>query len=174
MILSRRGMLNLLGAFGVNLITEPVGSIKDPLAKIYPFKIMRGVQAADAEYRYLLIPHLFGKDGYWETPDWQKTFTIGMRAAGLPYSGEYKWVRSDMHWAVKHEVMPKEYALSCVQCHESLTGEQTCDRCHQGSRGVDFRKLVQQGTDFEGMFARGRDVQALIGRTDYIGFRELG
>jgi octaheme c-type cytochrome (tetrathionate reductase family) len=158
----------------VNHITDPVGSIRDPLAKIYPFKVMRGVQPADAAYRYLLIPHLFGADGYWETLEWQKAFRIGMKAAGLPYSGRYKWVRTHMHWAVKHEVMPKEYALSCVQCHESLTGERTCDRCHQRSRKVDFRKLVQQGTDFKAMFERGRDVKALIGTTDYIGFRDLG
>jgi len=159
---------------GVKHITEPVGSIKDPLAKIYPFKIMGAVQAVDAEYRYLLIPHLFGKDGYWKTLDWQKAFTTGMKAAGLPYSGRHRWVRTDMHWAIKHEVMPKEHALSCVQCHESLTGERTCNRCHQPSKEVDFRDLVQRGADFESMYDRGRDVKALIGQTDYIGFRELG
>jgi hypothetical protein len=38
-------------------ITEPVGSINDPNSKIAPFKIMAGVQAVDAEYKHLLVPH---------------------------------------------------------------------------------------------------------------------
>jgi hypothetical protein len=79
-----------------------------------------------------------------------------------------------MYWRIEHEVMPKEHALSCVQCHESLKGERTCDRCHQDSREVKFRELVEQGADFELLKMMGRDVDDLIGSTDYIDFRKLG
>jgi octaheme c-type cytochrome (tetrathionate reductase family) len=160
-------------------ITEPVGSIKDPGSRITPFKIMRGVQAADAEYRYFLIPHLFPRDkedktAYWKHRDWDKSFTEGMKAAKLPYSGKYQWVETQMYWRVEHEVMPASMALSCVQCHESLKGEKTCDRCHQDQRDVDFKKLAQKGTDFSFMESRGRDVRELIDSTDYINFKALG
>ena len=162
----------------VNL-AEPVGSIKDPNALITPFKIMKGVQAADAKYKTLLVPHLFprnkeDKTAYWKHTDWQKAFTDGMEAAKLPYSGAYKWVETWMYWRLDHEVMPAESALSCVQCHQSLQGERTCDRCHQDSREVDFKKLAHKGTDFSWMASQGRDVSHLVGTTDYIDFKALG
>lgn len=160
-------------------ITEPIGSIGDPHSRITPFKIMAGIQPADATHRYLLIPHLFpydkeDKGAYWKGADWQAAFEEGMKQAGLPYSGDYIWVATDMYWRIEHEVMPKENALSCVQCHESLKGERTCDRCHQDSRDVKFRELVEKGADFELLKVMGRDVEELIGSTDYIDFRKLG
>ena len=140
---------------------------------------MRGVQAADAKYEYLLIPHLFPRDkedktAYWKHTDWQKAFTDGMEAAKLPYSGEYKWIETWMYWGVNHEVMPASMALSCVQCHESLKGERTCNRCHQDTRDVNFKKLAHKGTDFSYLESKGRDVKDLIGSTDYINFKALG
>jgi len=163
----------------VTNIAEPVGSIRDPNSRIEPFKIMKGVQPADAKHGYLLVPHLFPRDkddttAYWKNYDWQKAFTDGMEAAGLPYSGDYKWVETWMFWGVDHEVMPADMALSCVQCHDSLSGERTCDRCHQDSREVDFKKLAHKGTDFSWMVQQGRDVSHLINTTDYIDFKSLG
>jgi octaheme c-type cytochrome (tetrathionate reductase family) len=160
-------------------LAKPVGSINDPNSKISPFKIMSGVQPVDGKNEYLLIPHLFPKDkedktAYWKHLDWQKAFSAGMKEAGLPYSGEYKWITTRMHWGVEHEVMPAEMALSCVQCHDSLKGERTCNRCHQDSRDVDFRQIAHKGTDFSYMASKGRDVSDLIGSTDYIDFKALG
>ena len=166
-------------AMVVTDITRPVGSIKDPTSKIYPFKVMDGIQPADAVNRYLLVPHLFptskeDPSAYWKNLDWQKAFVDGMKAAGLDYSGEYMWVRTNMYWGIHHEVTPKEMALSCVQCHESLKGEKTCDRCHQDNRKVDFKELAHKGTDFSFMLSQGRDVADLMGSTDYIDFKALG
>jgi octaheme c-type cytochrome (tetrathionate reductase family) len=145
-------------------LTEPVGSINDPNSKIAPFKIMRGVQAVDAKHRHLLVPHLFPKNkedktAYWKHRDWQKSFTAGMKAAHMPYSGKYKWVETRMHWGVQHEVMPADMALSCVQCHESLKGERTCDRCHQDNRKVDFKQIAHKGNRFQlhGVQGPGRE-----------------
>jgi octaheme c-type cytochrome (tetrathionate reductase family) len=161
-------------------ISEPVGSIKDPNSKIAPFKIMEGIQAVDAEYDYLLVPHLFPRDkedktAYWKHRDWQKAFADGMKAAELKYSGRYEWTTSQMYWRLEHEVMPADMALSCVQCHASLQSEErTCDRCHQDNRAVDFKKIAHKGTDFSYMASKGRDVSHLIGTTDYIDFKALG
>jgi len=71
--------------------------------------------------------------------------------------------------------MPQEKVdLLKVAQNVGRSSRQTCDRCHQDSQEVDFRKPVHQGTDFEIMYSRGRDVKALIDQTDYIGFRDLG
>ena len=160
-------------------ITEPVGSINDPNSKISPFKIMAGVQAVDARYKYLLVPHLYPRDkedktAYWKHRDWQMAFTDGMKAAGMKYSGKYEWIQTNMYWGVEHEVMPANMALSCVQCHDSLKGDRTCNRCHQDSRDVDFKSIAHKGTDFSYMASKGRDVSHLVGTTDYIDFKALG
>lgn len=160
-------------------ITGPLGSMMDPQSKITPFKLMRGVQPVDSEYKHILVPHLFpaGPDdetAYWIHADWQKSFSTGMEAAGLPYSGSYEWVKTRMYWKLNHEVMPAEMALSCTQCHDSLSSEKTCNRCHQDSRNIDFKKYADKGTDFEFMLSQGRDVENLIGITDYLDFKSLG
>ncbi len=160
-------------------ITEPIGAFVDPSSKIMPFKVMSGIQPADAKFRYLLIPHLYpynktDKSAYWKGVDWQAAFKEGMEKAKLPYSGEFIWVSTEMYWRIEHEVMPKEFALSCVQCHDSLKGEKTCDRCHQDNRNVNFKELGRKGTDFAKLQLLGRDVGELIGKSDYINFKKLG
>ena len=160
-------------------MTSPVGSINDENSKITPFKIMKGVQPIDSVNKYFIVPHLFPRDkkdktAYWKNLDWQKSFVDGMQAANLPYSGKYEWKATWMYWRIEHEVMPKEDALSCVQCHFSLKAEKSCDRCHINNKNIDFKKLSAKGTDFERMLKNGRDVKDLIGKTNYINFEELG
>lgn len=160
-------------------LTEPVGYFTDPESKISPFKIMKGVQAADEKNNYFIVPHLFPRDkndttAYWKNFNWQKSFADGMKAAKLAYSGAYKWVETWMFWGIEHEVMPADMALSCTHCHQSLTGEKTCNRCHQDNRGIDFKELSNKGIDFGQMQLRGRDVKDLIGTTDYLNFKSLG
>jgi len=160
-------------------LTEPVGSIYDPASKITPFKIMKGIQAIDADHDYVLVPHLYPRDkddktAYWKHLDWEAAFVDGMEAVGLEYSGSFKWKETWMYWRVDHEVMPANMALSCVQCHESLKGDKTCNRCHQDARNVDFNKLAHTGTDFSYMKSKGRDVGDLIDKTDYINLKALG
>lgn len=160
-------------------LTEPVGSINDPLSRITPFKIMKGIQPVDADNGYILIPHLFPRDqedttAYWKHLDWEKAFEDGMNAVGLKYSGSYRWKETWMYWRLDHEVMPADMALSCVQCHDSLKGDRTCNRCHQDQRDVDFKKIAHKGTDFSYMKSNGWDVEHLIDKTDYINFKALG
>ena len=160
-------------------LTSPVGSINDLNSKITPFKIMKGVQAVDAENKYFLIPHLFPRDendktAYWKNLDWQKAFNDGMATANLKYSGKYKWVETWMYWRVEHEVMPAPMSLSCVQCHSSFREEKTCNRCHQDNRDIDFVEIARRETDFSFIKLKGRDVSHLEGTTDYINFKELG
>ena len=159
---------------GPTAITDPAGEIKDPNSRIYPFKVMGGRQAADAVYNYLLVPHLYGRGGFWETLDWHKAFADGMEAAGLPYSGKYEWVETVMYIGLNHEVLPKIFSLSCVQCHESLKTERSCGRCHQDKRGVDFTKLAFQGVDLKFLHSKRGNARKWLEGTNYINFEKLG
>ena len=100
---------------GTTYLNMPVGGIKDSGAKITPYKIVEGRQPADAGHGYLVIPRLW--EGYWNHFDWNRAAEEGMRVAGLPYSGELIFVKTIMHWRLNHEIVPKEQALSCTDCH---------------------------------------------------------
>jgi len=96
-------------------LNRPLGSRKDPQAKIAPFKVMRGKQPYDTQLKTMVVPHLFG--GYWNHFDWSKAIADGMKTVGLPYSGQYGWVETVMYWKVNHMVAPKQAALKCLACH---------------------------------------------------------
>jgi hypothetical protein len=162
----------------VILLSSPVGSISDPRAKITPFKIMKGVQAVDAAYNYFLIPHLFPRDeedqrAFWKGLDWQEAFSAGMDAAGLEYSGQYRWVETRMYWGVEHEVLPAPMALGCVQCHSSLRGEKSCNRCH-----TDRKDVLTESTAVQREVPSGKQEEEIASYlkeiTDYIDFQQLG
>jgi hypothetical protein len=55
-----------------------------------------------------------------------------MKAAGLKYSGKTAFVKTDMYWRLNHEVVPKEKALSCTDCHKK-------------DGAINFRALGYQG-----------------------------
>ncbi len=100
---------------GVTYLNPPVGDIKDPSAKITPYKLHEAIQPADGINGYLIIPKIWG--GFWKHYDWNKSSEEGMKAAGLKYSGDIKFVKTIMHWRINHEVVPQHQALSCTNCH---------------------------------------------------------
>lgn len=102
---------------GVTALNEPNGSVDDPTALIYPFKVHRGNQPYDLVNNYFLLPHLAGDDGFWTMFDWPSALEIGAVDSGLDYSGEYGFARSDMYWALNHQVAPASDALQCTACH---------------------------------------------------------
>lgn len=100
------------------LTFNPLGTdLNDAKARITPFKIMRGKQYYDPKTGHLLVPHLFGKGGYWKSLDWNQAFADGMAAVGLEYSGEYAPIETEMLWPLFHEVSPARDALGCRDCH---------------------------------------------------------
>ncbi len=157
---------------GPTELTMPSGAIDDSASRIYPFKIHRGKQISDSVYKYLIAPKLW--KGYWKHWDWDKAAKEGMKQAGLKYSGKYEFVETLMYWGLTHEVLPKERALSCAQCHPALNRAPYCGKCHQQSSDVDFKALSKKGVDFRFLAEKGRDVSHLIGQTDYIDFKALG
>ena len=102
-------------------INYPVGSARDPEARIWPFKVHRGKQIYDTEYKYLLIPKTFGDGGYWKEFNWDKALRLGSETSGLKYSGKYDFAPTEMWWPLSHMVSTKDKALQCTDCH-SETG----------------------------------------------------
>ena len=104
---------------GVVNINQFQGDKDDPQARIWPVKRFEAIQPYDSVNNILIIPHLFGKDefAYWGNYDWNNAITFGMEYAGLPYSGKYDFVTSQMYWPITHMVAPANQALTCRDCH---------------------------------------------------------
>ena len=97
------------------------GSYDDPESKIIPVKVHRAKQLFDPVTRMLIQPKLVGKEkgegAYWKDFDWDRAARIGMEAVGLPYSGEYSFIETEMTWPINHMVSPADEAVTCVECH---------------------------------------------------------
>ncbi len=100
-------------------INDFQGSADDPNSLIWPVKVFRGKQPYDIGNETLAVFHTAGDDdsAFWTHYDWDKALTWGMNAMGMEYSGEMKFVETEMSWPITHMVAPKEDALTCAQCH---------------------------------------------------------
>jgi octaheme c-type cytochrome (tetrathionate reductase family) len=102
-------------------INLPAGSIDDPQAKIFPFKLHVANQPYDTVNNYLLQPRTGGggngDGGYWETFDWPSALQLGAQDSGLEFSGQYGFAETWMYWPTTHMVQPKENTLQCDACH---------------------------------------------------------
>ena len=107
---------------GVVAVSEPVGSRADSNARIFPFKIHRGVQPYDKIHNILLAPLLSGNDGYWKTLDWDRALTTGQKALDLPFSGKFDFVETTYVFPTTHMVAPKDNVVSCRECHTDRDG----------------------------------------------------
>jgi octaheme c-type cytochrome (tetrathionate reductase family) len=132
-------------------LSKPVGDIKDPNSKIYPFKVHTGKQPMDSEYKYLSIFQNFG--GLWSHYNWDKALTDGAKASGLPYSGKYQFVSTAFYGSINHEVAPKEQSLKCKDCH--MEGKRL-DWKALGYKGDPMRV----GSRFEGGIATSTEKNA--------------
>ena len=102
---------------GVVAVSKPRGSIHDANSRIWPFKIHRGKQPYDEKYQYLLVAQTYGPGGFWDEFNWDQALRLGAQASGLPYSGQFGFVATEMYWPLAHMVQPGEHALQCGNCH---------------------------------------------------------
>lgn len=102
-------------------VNELHGSYDDPDAKIIPVKIHRGNQIYDKEHLYLIQPKTYsghsGDGGFWKEFNWNRAAELGMKDIGLPYSGQYGFVKTEMYWPINHMVSTKEKTVNCTECH---------------------------------------------------------
>jgi len=119
-------------------INRYMGSADDPNARIWPVKIMQGKQPYDSVHNRLLVPHTATPDdtAFWFNFDWDKALVAGAQATGVPFSGEYDFVQTEMIWPITHMVAPSSQAVSCVACHTSVD-----------SRMGDLRGIYVPGRD---------------------------
>jgi len=102
---------------GTTALNMPDGDIRDPRARIWPFKVHRATQPYDTGFNYLLQPVTSGEGGYWKDFDWDQALRLGSEITGIPYSGEYGFADTEMYWPQTHMVAPKTEALQCQSCH---------------------------------------------------------
>ncbi|MEJ2595398.1 MAG: cytochrome C [bacterium] len=90
-------------------------------SKIWPVKVHRGRQPYDTEYNRLIQVKTWDKDpgsgAYWTDFDWQTANALGMEYVGLPYSGHFDFIETEMYWPLNHMVSPAEESLKCIDCH---------------------------------------------------------
>lgn len=102
------------------------GSHDDSKAKIIPVKVHRGDQIYDTETKLLIQPKLYaparGDSAFWMDFDWNTAARAGMNRVGLPYSGSYDFIDTEMYWPVNHMVAPKEQTVGCAECHTPHDG----------------------------------------------------
>ncbi len=95
-------------------------------AKIWPVKVHRGKQIYDKVNNTLIQPKLWaenkGEGAYWLDFDWDEAAKVGMENIGMPYSGEYDFVETEMYWPLNHQVSPASEALTCTDCHTRNDG----------------------------------------------------
>ncbi len=98
-------------------INHPIGDRDLPGSKLWPFKVHRGKQIYDPVNQVLLAPLTAGEGGYWHDFDWDQASRLATRYTGIPYSGTYGFIETEMYWPINHMVQPKERALRCMDCH---------------------------------------------------------
>ncbi len=102
-------------------INYPLGGPTDAKSKIWPFKVHYQKQPFDKDTLRLLTPQTVGPGGYWADFNWDQAFRLGSQVTGVPYSGKYGFVQTEMYWPQSHLVQRASQALQCVECH-SPTG----------------------------------------------------
>jgi len=123
----------------MKLPPEPVGSLKDPKSKIFPWKVTNYRVIADVETGHAI----YIKAGvYAITGDPGAAAKKGAEDAKQKYSGKWKGEVETMHLSMNHQVAPKAEALKCNACH-SPTGV------------MDFKKLGYTEEQFKGL-VKGR------------------
>ena len=131
------------------------GKYADRNSKIIPVKIHRTRQAYDPVNNLLIQPKLWdekeGEGALWVDCKhipikdmWDIASEEGMEYAGLPYSGQYDFIETQMFWPVNHMVSPKEDALQCKDCHSRENGRlENLNDFYMPGR--DHNKIVRTG-----------------------------
>lgn len=127
------------------------GSHDDRDSKIYPVKIHVGDQIYDKVHNILIQPKLYaeneGDSAFWKDFNWDKAARAGMEHVGLPYSGEYGFIETEMYWPINHMVAPKANAVSCGECHTRNNGR-LAKLTNFYLPGRDYNKPLEMGAHF--------------------------
>jgi len=119
---------------------------KEP-SKIWPMKVHRGKQPYDPVNMTLIQVKTWdkepGKGAYWTDFDWDTANKLGMEYIGMPYSGEYDFIETEMYWPLSHMVSPAEKSLSCTDCHTRSKDGRLANLDDFYLTGRDFNGVVE-------------------------------
>ena len=104
------------------LVLNPLhGSYNDYESKIIPVKIHVAKQPFDPVNKILIQPKLYspekGEGAFWQDFNWTTASEVGMKDAGLPFSGKVSFITTEMYWPINHMVSSKEQSVQCIECH---------------------------------------------------------
>ncbi len=99
---------------GTVTIMAPQGNRKDKKAKIYAFKLHKGVVPMWKKNDWL-IP--LAVDEFFIDGDIEKAVQEGAHAAYGAEDVEYEWINTRRYMGLFHEVRPADKALQCLDCH---------------------------------------------------------
>jgi len=123
------------------------GAHDDPESKIIPVKIHTGDQIYDKKHNILIQPKLYaeeqGDSAFWKDFNWEKAASAGMKRIGLPYSGEFGFVETEMYWPVNHMVSPANQAVKCAECHTRQSDGRLAQLTGFYLPGRDYNKTVE-------------------------------
>jgi octaheme c-type cytochrome (tetrathionate reductase family) len=140
------------------------GSFNDHNSKIIPVKIHRGDQIFDLQTKLLIQPKLFslqpGDSAFWKDFNWATAAKSGMQRIGLPFSGEFDFIETEMFWPVNHMVSPKDQSVGCAECHTRNNGRlKNLSGFYMPGRdriqSVDFLGILFIGISILGVFGHG-------------------
>ncbi|MCK5856627.1 MAG: tetrathionate reductase family octaheme c-type cytochrome [Bacteroidales bacterium] len=121
-------------------------------SKIWPVKVHRGKQPYDVVSKKIVQPKLWspnkGDSAYWTDFDWDNSIEAGMKYVGLPYSGKYDFVETEMYWPLNHQVSPADKSLQCTSCHSSSPDSRLANLKDFYLPGRDRFKMI----DYAGIF----------------------
>lgn len=123
--------------------SRPEGSITETNSKLYPFKYKKALQPIADSLNVLVA---LDTSVYFSTGNYDSAVKAGLSNMGYSSTTPYRNVDTDTYQLITHEVMPKESALTCTQCHTSAstqmnlktmgyamkgTQSTTCTQCHE-------------------------------------------
>ncbi len=104
------------GDSGRIVMSEPVGDVSDPNAKLFAFKHHKAVQPRDRDTNYI-VPLKMGL--LFQTGDVAAAIKLGAELVGWPLASGYEFVPTERYMGIFHEVAPKDDALRCSACHQN-------------------------------------------------------
>ncbi len=148
------------GPSGRIVMSEPVGTVGSPGARIFPFKRHTALQPIDPATRVLLPLKIgvFFQTGAVDAAVEQGVAAVGWQDRGHEFAETERWM------GIFHEVAPKEQALSCASCHPAAgrldfaalgytplatrNGKPLCQSCH-GRKELGFYDVHRKHVDSE-------------------------
>jgi hypothetical protein len=102
-------------AQGEVIMAMPVGSRDDPESRLSPFKVHKGVLPVLADEREWLVPIV--TEEFYAHGDIDRAVREGAEFYYGIEDVDYRWTETVRYMGIYHEVVPKEDALKCRDCH---------------------------------------------------------